>query len=175
MRALDSLEWIADRPDTAALCRPQERPQHAREKVSVLVRVEVSNRDAGRLQLADLGGGLGLDFVRSQASQQGECAELGDSLAEARIAGAVTATIQQTVDLRLVKQRERRPPGRRGSPLPVEAWIAPDHRLSKAWPLAIKVAEDTTPLFVGLDDGTIHARSETEIVGVDDQAAHAPV
>ena len=56
------------------------------------------------LQLADLGRGLGFDFIGRQAAEQGECPKLADALAEVRIAVMVTAAIQQTVDLRLGKQ-----------------------------------------------------------------------
>ena len=70
----------------------------------MLVRIKVDDRNTGGLQLADLGGGFGFDFIGRQAAEQGECPKLADALAKARIAGAVTAAVQQTVDLRMGKQ-----------------------------------------------------------------------
>ena len=68
------------------------------------MRVQVSDGNAGSLQLADLGGGFGFDFIGSQAAQHRERPEFADALAEARSAGAVTAAVQQAMDLRPVKQ-----------------------------------------------------------------------
>ena len=53
--------------------------------MSVLMRVEMSDRDAGRLNLADLRDGLGFDFIRSEAPQQGKRAKLADASAKMRI------------------------------------------------------------------------------------------
>ena len=57
---------------------------------------KVSDGDPGSLQLADLGGGFGFDFIVRQAAQHRESPKPADALAEAGIAGAVTAAVQQS-------------------------------------------------------------------------------
>ena len=49
-----SLERIANRPDGTALGYTQERSRNSREEVRVFVRVQMSNVNAGALQLLDL-------------------------------------------------------------------------------------------------------------------------
>ena len=159
-------------PHAALLCRPQKRPQDAREQVSMLVRIEVGDRNTGCLQLADLGGGLGLNFICIQTAQQSECAELADALAEARDRRRLDRCRPAGCGPASVEAGERRPPARRGIPRPVQAWIAPDSPLRKSPAVGHQRGRSHDAVFVGFHDGAIHARRETKIVGVDDQAAH---
>ena len=53
------LKWIADGPDPAALGDVDERTRDGGKTVGVLVRVEVSDIDAGALELLNLREGLG--------------------------------------------------------------------------------------------------------------------
>ena len=140
--------------------------------MSVLVRVKVSDGNAGGLQLADLGGGFGFDFIGRQAAQHRERPKLADALAEARIAGAVTAAVQQTVDLRLGKQGSAVHQDDVASHSQSRRGLRQTHRLRKCLAVGHQRRRTHDAVFVGLDDGTIHARRETKIVSVDDQAAH---
>ena len=88
-----------------------------------------------------------------------------------KIADAVTAAIQQAVDLRLgngsaVHQDDvaSHSQSRRG--------LRQTHRLCECRAVGHQRRRTYDALFVGLDDGTIHARCETKIVSVDDQPAH---
>ncbi len=50
--------------------------------MSMLMRIEMCDHDPGRLNLADLRDGLGFDFIRSEATQQGKRAKLADASAK---------------------------------------------------------------------------------------------
>jgi hypothetical protein len=56
------------------------------------MRIEMSDHDAGRLNLADLRDGLGFDFIRSEAPQQGKRAKLGDTSTKLCIRGWLQKT-----------------------------------------------------------------------------------
>ena len=138
----------------------------------MLVRIKVGDRNTGGLQLADLGGGLGFNFIGSQAAQHRECPELADALAEARIAGAFTAAVQQAMDLRLGKQGSAVHQHDVASHSQPRRGLRQTHRLRKSPAVGHQRRRTHHAVFVGLHDGTIHPRRETKIVGVDDQAAH---
>ena len=53
-KAPRSLERIANRADGTALGHTQERSRHSREEMRVLVRIQMSDTNAGTLQLLDL-------------------------------------------------------------------------------------------------------------------------
>ena len=62
-----------------------------RKHVCVLVRIQVGDRDARRLQLAYLGRCLSFDLIRSQTPKQGERGKLADAFAKARSSGDAAA------------------------------------------------------------------------------------
>ena len=63
-----------------------------RKEMSMLMRIEMSDHDPGRLNLADLRDGLGFDFIRSEAPQQGKRAKLADAFVKMRIRGGMEKT-----------------------------------------------------------------------------------
>ena len=68
------LEGVADGADGGALGEVEERARDGGEDVSVLVRVEVGDVDAGALELLDLGEGFALDVVFADvAAEEGLC------------------------------------------------------------------------------------------------------
>jgi hypothetical protein len=136
------------------------------------MRVEMRHRDAGLLQFADLERGFRLDLIFSQTAKQRERAKPCDSLAKTGVAGTVATSIQQTADCCFVKQ---------GSPVhqdDVTAHTQPrpglrqSNSVLKSLAIGHQCGRSDHPMFVGFQDGAIHTDSKTEIVGIDDQAAH---
>jgi len=84
----------------------------------------------------------------------------------------VTAAVQQTVDLRLGKQGSAVHQDDVASHSQSRRGLRQTHRFRKCLAVGHQRCRTHETVFVGLDDGTIHARRETKIVGVDDQAAH---
>ena len=124
------------------------------------------------LQLADLGRGLGLDFIGRQAAQQGERAKLAIPsrkcgspawlpLRSSRLRTCVWCKQRSAVHQDDVAAHSQ---SRRG--------LRQTHRFLKCLAVGHQRRRSHDPVFVGFHDGAIHARRETEIVGVDDQAAH---
>ena len=146
LRTADSLKGIPYRSHAAGLGRAQERLEYLRKHVGVLVRIQVSDRDSRRLQLADLSRRFRLDLVRSQTSKQGERGKLADPFAKARSPGGAACGDRADCPSRFAEPGERRPPARCDSPLRVEAetWASATAS-SKACPLAINVADVTIP------------------------------
>ncbi len=105
LRTADSLKGIAYGSDAAGLGGAQERLEDLREHVGVLMRIEVSDCDSRRLQLADLSSRFAFDLVRRQAAKEGERGKLGDPFAKARRSRSPTSGIEQTVCRCLPHQR----------------------------------------------------------------------
>ncbi len=73
---------IAHSANSAIGRRPQQWTQNLGEQMSVLVCVEVRYGDACGLDLANLRGGFGSDFVGVHAAGDGACGECGHAVAE---------------------------------------------------------------------------------------------
>ena len=156
---------IAHRANSAIRRRAQQRTQNLGEQVRVFVGVEVRYGDARGLNLANLRGGFGGNFVGVHAAGDGTCGECQHAVAKVRgsrergklrgsknrlaIGEHDMATDAQFRDrsCQLCSLGERRAVG---------------HERRRS--------DDAAR--VSLNDGPVHARSVAKIVRVDDQTPH---
>jgi hypothetical protein len=164
----DYIEGIAYRCYTAGPCRAQQAFQHDRKRVGVLVRIKVRDRDVVRLQLTNLRGGFGFDLIRIELAQ--ECAR-----------GECRHTVLKV--LRIVSRNQAGKTSRINQGLTID-----ENHMAADTPTSARLREfdsfpERTPTgherrgtdhstVVRLGDRAIHAMSQSEVVGVDDESAH---
>src|SRR5579864_3340427 len=133
----------------------------------VLVRVEVRDGNAGTLNSADLGGSFDRDFFRVKASEDGTGGETLQAIAEMGVPVGQSSNVIQRSERHAINEnnvtsdaqiRNRR--NQLGS-LCEGGTIRHQRRRGN----------DTTRM--SLDDGAIDTRSESEIVRIDNETAHA--
>ena len=168
------LKRIADGRHTTCTSGADQRSEHAWKHVGVLVRVHVGNGDAGRLDLTNLRDGFALDLCGCDAASE----EVNHKSVETGTEAAVGRKRGKFIRMQF------RPPIH-------EDHMAADseRRLFEGCMYGIAKGRSRCHECCGgqrlcgiqVEDGAVHAFRQTEIIGIDDEAAlcrmrgiHAP-
>ena len=168
------LKRIADGRHITCASGAHQRPEHTRKHVGVLVRVHVGNCDASRLDLTNLRNGFALDLCGFDAAGE----EVNHKSVET---GAQAATGRKRGKFVRVQFR---PPIH-------EDHMTPDserrlfegcmYGIAKGRPRCHQCCGGQGICGIQVEDGAVHAFRQTEIIGIDDEAAsyrmrgiHAP-
>ncbi len=140
----------------------QQRSGDLGKQMRVLVGIEMSDIDTRPLQLLHLRHGLPLDVVFSDITSQ-------QRLYEVEQAGPERLAIAAQQSGNVIRVRDRDPVGKHNMATDPQPRVGHGdrHRIVKTPPrVAISVAEGKHPIPVQLTNGTVDARSETEIVAL---------
>ena len=159
------LEWVTNGADGAAFGDAQQRAGDGREEVGVLVGVDVGDVDAGALELLDLGEGFALDVVFADGAAEESLNEVDERGAKVLAVGA--------------EERGDAFGGETGVPSVRTMW-QPTPRVGMGVGDGDGVVERGAGGHQGgggegaglvkFCDGAIDARSEAEVVRVDDES-----
>lgn len=160
------LKRIADGTDSAGARGGEKRAQHAREEMSVLMRVHVGDAEASIVQTADLGRGFGFDFGGANAAGVKIADERGKGWTESLAVGAEGGDLGRREGWRSVDKKDMAADfeggmGAGGLDGVVEE-RAGGHESGRGERAGL----------VELGDGAVDARGEAEVVGVDDKLGH---
>ncbi len=145
-------------------CSADQRCEHAREHVGVLVGVNVGDGDAGGLDATDLRDGLALDFRSVDAAAEEVDHELGEAGAETstgrerwKLAGMERRVAIHENNVAADSERCLHEGGVRG--------------VAKGCPGGHQCRGGQDFEGIQFQDGAVHAFRQTEIIRVDDKAA----
>ena len=166
-------ERIAYGPDTASLGRSQQRPQRPGEHMRVLVRVEVRNRDAGRLKPTNLSCGFGFDLFPLEAAEERALGETTQTVAKSCAIFAVR--VHEGRHLRSVQNRRTINQDHVAADAQLRGASGLLHRVLKGGPIGHQSGGRHHTLAVRLYNGAIDTRGEAKVVSIDNEAAHAAI
>src|ERR1700687_56159 len=133
--------------------------------MGVFVSVDVRNGDSSRLNLANLCGGFGGDFLSIDAASDRARRKSDQPVAKAGIAGKRG---------KLLRAKNRPAIDQNYMATDAEFWdrFGQLSRLFESRTVGHEGGRRHDPADVSFDDSPVHARSESEVICVDDQAPH---
>lgn len=167
------LEGIADRSNAASLGGPQNRIEYGREHVSVLVRVDVGDGQAGLLQADDLGDGFPLD-MRALNAAEGEIAdETGERGSKNGVACRGLFAIEQGSDG--CRVGNGRAIEQYNVAAHAERWMlfGRSYSFGEAGSGRHQRRRSQCAMLVQFDNCAMDAARQSEVIGIYNQAAHS--
>lgn len=133
--------------------------------MGVFVSVDVRNGDSSRLNLANLCGGFGGDFLGIDAASDRPRRKTEQAIAKAGIARKRG---------KLLRAKNRPAINQNYMATDAEFWkrLGQSSRLFESPTVGHEGGRSHDAADVSFDDGPVHARSESEVICVDDQAPH---
>lgn len=135
----------------------------------VLVAVDVRNFDSGRLQLANLCRGFDLQLFGIEASRQGTGSKGFQAITKTAITGRKGRKFLCLNCWLAINQHDMAAHAQAGHRL------RQSHCIVERPTICHHSGRSYDPACVPFDDAAVYSRGESEVVGIDDQAAHRPV